>query len=542
MAAVLTAARFVLPTGVFWISDAGNKYLVAENFVAGGFAHVSIGYPAAGLDPAFRWFPTAGEHFVRAGTGFYSIVSFVFPLLNAPLVALLGESGATILPLAGLIALLALVPRVARAAGVRDDWAAIVAVAFATPLAFYGLDFWENTLSAFLALLAIVLLLRERPDWRPSPGLRHSGGAWLAGLAAGLSCALREEGYVFLAALAIAVALRERRAAARLLGGAALVILPLLVAQQLIYGNPLGLHLAVHAAGDGIALPERLARNLFYFLLQFHERAGMAALLAIAPVAAAIVGAFRGGERLRLVAQLAVLVAAAAGVMMVVTHDDPIANTIETQGLLLFLPFAALPATRWRELIGGGSNETVALLARTTCIYVGLMPLVLRANWSGIIWGPRYFVVIAPLLVIVSLAAVDRGRGAKTVALLLFAVAVALELHGLLLLQRKLTATARLRDAVRSASPVVLTDVFWLPEELGSLYFEKRLLMPPTAGECSLALRTLRARGVERVTFVTSRTYGSYGPALAPMAARRTAVRTEGVPLLDAELYDLPLR
>jgi hypothetical protein len=531
VAATLIAARSLLPAGVFWISDAGNKYLVAENFVAGGFAHVAIGYPAAELDPGFRWFPTAGEHFRRVGAQFFSIVSFVFPLLNAPFVALLGEAGATILPLLGGIGVLALVPRIARAAGVRDDAATIVAVALATPLAFYALDFWENTLAAFLALAAIALLLRQR--------------AWLAGGAVGLSCALREEGYVFLVALGIAVAMRERRAALRLLAGAAAVIVPLLVAQQLIYGNPLGLHLAVHTAADGIALPERLARNVFYFLLQFHERTGLAGVLALAPVAAIIVGAVGAGERARLVAQSAVLVAAAAGLALIVLHGDPITNTRYTQGLLLFLPFSVLFATRWRELVSGGPDRTddvVRLLARTVCIYVAVMPLVLRANWSGIIWGPRYFVVITPLLVIVSLAAIDRSRRARAMAVALFAVAIALELHGLVLLQRKLAATARLRDAVRGAAPVVVTDVFWLPEELGSLYFEKQILMPPTARECSLALRTLRSRGVERVTVVTSRAFGSYGPALAPMAVRRTAMRTEGVPLLDVELYDLQVR
>jgi hypothetical protein len=523
-AALLVAIRITLPSGAFWISDAGNKNLVAQNFAAGGYRHISIGYPAAGIDPAFRWFPAAGGHFRRLAGHYFSIVPWVFPLLSAPF-------GTIWIPLAAGIGILMMMPALLRAAGSDADpaWAVLV-TAFATPLAFYSLDFWEHTLATLLATAAVVLLLRRSP--------------WLAGLAAGASIVIRDEGYVFLAAVIIALAVsRELRTSiAPLLAGVAIVVAPYWFAQWLIFGNPLGLHILVHTADEGVSLPVRLLRNVFYFLFQFHDRPLIAVLLAI-PAAAAIVVGFRRADSRRAKDWLSVIPAALAGVasligvILCIIDRDPIVNTIGTQGLFLFLPFTALFLIRWRSLVT--SSDAMAVIARIAAVYIVLMPLMLRANWSGIVWGPRYFLTIVPLLVVLSLRR-------STLAVALIAVSFALEVHGLILLRRKLDATSQLAALVRAAPQAVISDVYWLPEELSAIYFEKKFMQPPDDRELLAALATLRAADVHELTVVLSPRYRWYSPnaraLLQSMAVRRIHFDPAGVPLLRVEVLVCDLR
>jgi hypothetical protein len=510
VAALLVAMRLALPVGAFWISDAGNKFLLAENFAASGFRHVSIGYPAADLDPAFRWFPAAAGHFRPIGGRFFSIVPWLFPLLAS-------LTSTTWLPLFAGIGIAMLVPPLLRATGSDvNPSLAIVATIFATPLAFYSLDFWEHTLATLLATLAVLLLLRKSP--------------LLAGLAAGASVAIREEGYVFI--VAVVVALLGAAFAWRFLAGALAMLIPFWIAQQLIFGNPFGLHLFSHLGGEHVALPARIVRNILYFVFHFHQRWWIAALLALPALAAIVVGSVRASERVRGITAAACGLASAIGLLLLMTNDDPIVDTIFTQGLFLSLPLAALFLVRWRELVQRD------VIARIVAVYIVLMPLVLRANWSGIVWGPRYFLTIIPLLVVLSLR---RGR----LALALVALSIAIQLFGLVLLHRKVTAGAELVALLRAAPQVIVTDVYWLPEEASAIYFDKKMMQPPDDRQLLLALASLRAHGVGDFAFVTSPRYRWFSPRaralVESLAVRRTRFAPRGVPLLNVDVLECKL-
>src|SRR5258708_6059404 len=131
-------------------------------------------------------------------------------------------------------------------------------------------------------------------------------------------------------------------------------------------------------------------------------------------------------------------------------------------------------------------DDAMTVIARVAAIYIVLTPLVLRVNWSGVVWGPRYFLTIIPLLVVLSL------RRSK-VAAALVVISFVLEVYGLVLLHRKLEATSQLEALVRTAPQAVISDVYWLPEELSTLYFEKKFMQPPDDRELLAALAALRA-------------------------------------------------
>lgn len=552
---VLVVFRAILPTGVFWISDAGNKFIEVQNFVAGQYRHISIAYTGATIDPGFRWFPSGGGHFLRLGNGFFSIVPFQFPLINAPLYAAFGAGGLTIIPLAAGIGILLLVSALVRRLDASLNAAvAVFLVAFATPLAFYSLDFWEHTAATFFATLAVLILLRNgSPRHGPqSEDLSFtigSGQAFLAGITLGLSIALREEGYVYLLAVIGAMAgPRRSRPSAALLAGAAVVVVPLLVAQERIYGSVLGLHLMSHTGSETIAARlTRIAHNYAYFLFQMHERPGVATLLALPAVVAIGIGSSRrAASTLRLSGVAAVLLASAIALVVILRDPDPIVNTIWTQGLLLFIPLLAFFLVNWRSLVA--RRDPTGLLSRVVLIYTVAMPLLLRANWTGIVWGPRYFITVLPLATILSLLAANELResagGVRRLSILLTAAAVAvsmaIEAHGLSLLQRKLVATARLAALLRSEPSVLVTDVFWLPEEMAQLFFEKNILMPPDGPELAAAIEALRAHGVTELSYVTSPRYHSSDPRvfqlLRPLAVRRVRYVSRDVALLTVDV------
>src|SRR5258708_29030273 len=111
----------------------------------------------------------------------------------------------------------------------------------------------------------------------------------------------------------------------------------------MIFGNTLGLHLAVHAADDDVSLPARIVRTVLYFLFHFHARPLIAALLAV-PAAAAIVIGFRRrkpaqGSHAEVIAAVFVGIGSLIGIIFWITDSDPIIDTIFTPRLFLFLPF-----------------------------------------------------------------------------------------------------------------------------------------------------------------------------------------------------------
>jgi 4-amino-4-deoxy-L-arabinose transferase-like glycosyltransferase len=552
---LLVVFRAVLPTGVFWISDAGNKFIEVQNFVAGQYRHIAVAYTGATIDPGFRWFPSGGGHFLRLGTRFFSIVPFQFPLINAPLYSAFGAAGLTIIPLAAGIGILLLVPTLTRRLDARLSAAvAVFLVALATPIAFYSLDFWEHTAATFFATLAVLILLRNvSPRFGPPSqelSITIGGGqAFLAGVTVGLSIALREEGYVFLLAIIGAMASRRRlRPIAAFIAGTAIVVAPLLVAQQRIYGSFLGLHLLSHTGTETLASRLlRIAHNYAYFLFQMHERPPVATLLALPAVVAIILGSSRKATPVaRLAGVASLLVASAIALLAALSDRDPILNTIWTQGLLLFIPLLSFFLVNWRNL--AARRDATGLLSRIVILYTLAMPLLLRANWTGIVWGPRYFITVLPLATILSMLAANELReaagGAPRLAILLttaaIAVSVAFEAHGFSLLHRKLVATAGLARLLRSEPSVLVTDVFWLPEEMAQLFFEKNILMPPNGPELAAALEALRAHGVTEFSYVTSPLYHSSDPRtfqlLRPLAVRRVRYVSRDVPLLTVDV------
>ncbi len=228
---------------VFYTGDGGVKFALTRQF-ARGEIHADLRLPAEpwvadlwakGLypfDPPFAY-EIDGRRYVKDPV--------FFPLVSAPLYAVLGWRGLYLLPLVSLWAVWGVFILLARRLEVDPVTSslALAAVVFASPLTLYGAMYWEHTLAVALAFggIAILATAEDRPAWR-----------WVAGGAlVALSAWFRSEHYWLVAVLALlAIASRPLGLGIRrvplLLAGLIVPMAALAVTNLALYGHPLGAH------------------------------------------------------------------------------------------------------------------------------------------------------------------------------------------------------------------------------------------------------------------------------------------------------------
>ena len=185
-----------------------------------------------------------------------------------------------------------------------------------------------------------------------------------------------------------------------------------------------------------------------------------------------------------------------------------------------------------------------------------LVALPLNRADVGILWGPRHFLALYPLLVTLSLLALrDLWRGAerpahrRTLAVLATALAllgIAVEGQGLRLLALKKAGSARILEAVRALpGPAVVTSGYWLTEELAALYFERELLEVESDAAYRDLLDLLARSGYGEATVVLARRYGRLSPvAMADLRERAVSGRlvlTPGLEFLEVAVIRVRL-
>jgi hypothetical protein len=450
--------------------------------------------------------------------------------------------------------------------GLGGAWRApaTLGLGLGTPLLFYGLTFWEHSLSVLLALAATLLLLRAAR----SAGRRSAGLALAAGVSLGLSTVLREEGYVlfaaFLAACLWAFGPRRYRLPLAFAAGGLAVLAPLWGFQLYLYGSPFGIHAAAYGGlthESGIAPIAWIVTelgDLGFFLLRFHPDPRASAVLSV-PFGLVLLAGLRRRDRLgKLDLGLLGLATAAAALFVTFLLRDPrgVFDTLFTQGLLPHTPFLLVALLGLRAQLAS-PEPPARFLAAACTLFALLLGIPLNRGDVGIIWGPRHFLDLYPLLAALALLALRdlwgraAGPGSRralaVLAALLVILGLAVENRGLSLLTLKKEGTARLLDAVRGGSTdVVITDAYWLTEELAALYFERKILLVDSDAAYRDALELLRSRGYAAATLVLSHRYGQLSPAALGDVRRRATggqrVTTPGLEFLDVAVVPVRLR
>jgi hypothetical protein len=388
--------------------------------------------------------------------------------------------------LAGAAAV-ALTAALARGFGVRRPWLAGAVVAFASPLFFYGLCFWEHAPALALWLGGFALLGR-----RSTARLTACGALW------GLGAALRPEFY-WLAAWSVAALFifhrGERvRTAAWPAAACAAVAVGLELVMEAVWGQPAfmrwGANLGYGAARGPAAFLYAVGHSLVP-LVPWYLAAGAAAAVAFAVA----------GLRWRPGAYAAAACAAAL-VGLYAGFFGGYATALAAAFPAAFaLVFLARPEGRgsFRGLGNVEKSFYAAALGFAATLFVVL------PDTSGFAWGPRFLLyVVPPAAVALSrLAAVAGGRARTGFIALLVVMSVATQGIGL---GRLAVVKRARRDLVAALAALddapTLVNKWYLPAYAAPLYAQRPFVLT-TAEERLPALREgLAARGVRRAYFL----------------------------------------
>lgn len=487
--AALAAAAVLRPTAPF-TADAGPKLLQAKAFASLGGLPRTVPYPAAQVDPDRRFIP---PFTVPMGDGLVSVYPVLFPVLAAAPVAALGERGAWLLPFAAAVAAAWLAGRVTRGLAGGDAALPAAVVLGATPLAFYALTLWEQTLAAALLLAAVALVVGEARRWSP---VRWAG----VGALLGAAFWVRTETAVALPLLAVPLLARRWRPAAAASAAAAVALVAGAAAQRVLLGAWWPLHLGYHAApllgGPG---PVRDRVDAFAAAFVPEPFTAAATALWLAALAAALHPRWRDGRVARglgLGAAAAALAAAAvapaarwlAGASP--TQAFPFASPAAT-----WLPVAALPLALAGAPASSRADRRLWGVAGAAAWYLIAVTVAKPARSPE--WGLRVLLPAAVLLTVVVLVLGKAGSRRTRVVVVLSVLAgvavqglgVALDRHG------SAVHTAVVGAVLERTAPggLVVTDTPILVLGSGTAFTERRFLFCASDG----CLRAAAARIAE---------------------------------------------
>lgn len=496
----------LLPPGAVWITDNGNKYMVLENLVRHGTP--ALANPAAALDPANRFFPDGGFHFrIQEGT-IRSIYPEFFSALALPGYRLLGDAGLWILPVGGTMAVLALFLALISRLGLSfrlEAWLTGLLLC-GTPLLFYSGTFWEMTLATAFPLAAVLAARKKR--------------LFFAGLLLGAGLWLREECY--LAALAAGVAAlvfypKEWRRCILFAAGFLALALPLWIYNFAIYGHILGLHGALYYTHNVETAPTAWERfsgvfeGFFLYLFQFDSgdpETAWHCWIALLPMfLLPAAGFLRGAERLKLAVAWAAVCSWAFLFWLFWRNPSPVFATALSVGFVTSSPLLAGFFLHWRRLLCEGPRPR-RMLTLAALLYCLLLPPLLTRSDIGIIWGARHYLLILPVLFalgFVGFLRLGRSRARKALAGALILVALALQVLGIRLLFGVAEDVARAEATLSALEPeVVVSDVFFLPEQTPRLFYGKQWLHVKQDADIDALVALLREKKVKHFILVLS--------------------------------------
>ena len=466
--AILLFIAYLMPFQGCWITDGGNKWMVMENILH--HHTLAMQNPTSSLDPENRFFPDAVFHFQKTAKGIFSVFPPYFPLLSVPFYHLCGSFGKYILPLLGAALALLIVLKISTGWRLRQPLL-IFAAAFATPLAFYAVEFWEMTLGA-VPVLGMLLLLQKRKDFYS--GLALAGGLWV-----------RPEMFFFAAVTGLVLLLAEKRRAWRFSAGFLAGFLPYGVIQMLLFGHITGIHGATYANSS-----RRIFWNFYYYFFSCKPAALAAGVAALALGSAP---RFRSLARWKTVLGIAVAVISANEFRQMLLSTEPVSDTIMSVGLFTTTPFVYLLAANWRPLWNSNVDK-IRIAARITLLYTLILPPLLTSTDLGIIWGARHWLFLLPLMVLPAWFAA-KTKQLRLVLILLLLLSTAFQFHGLYTQYVMRQNSCILTDFLKkNTQDVIVTDVFFLPMQTPELFRERRWLFVKDGRELLDAVQLLRDR------------------------------------------------
>ncbi len=390
--------------GVVFSGDGGLKAMLAQQMAqqlsAGDWpVEIALRLPAADWVKTL-WqqglYPFQPPFVYEVGAKHFITFPFTFPLVSAPFYALFGDRGLYIIPLVALWSIWLRFWQIGRRAG-WDSGAlclGLISLIFASPLTLYGGMYWEHTLAVALAFWGVSILLFP-------PGITLTRRQCLvSGFLIGLAVWFRPEFLCLVAAVgliaAVGWAFPRWRMSPPFTLNEVLVLIGAMVGtvgiffglNAFIYGHPLGIHAIQIVEESTLSNQLTQARDGYQQMWMSLRR--------YFPVV------------------IFVGLAALASLKLKKSHFKTTHSTEATNA----------------QIIGSDSQSNNLIPMRLALILSVLfalsVPLIVPPGAGGKQWGPRFYLILVPLLSIVLAEQLQAGffRGWARRAALVGAAAV----------------------------------------------------------------------------------------------------------------------
>lgn len=456
-----------------WVNDEGNRMLAVKAWSKNaGFVRDPL--RETPLPGVYSYCPESYFVLDPASGKVISAYSPVFPRVMAPLYKWGGfPLVRCVVLLAGLLCVCFLWLTARR---LTDDplmhAATILIAALGTPLVFYSGLMFELSLAAALVAGAVYCIVA---DWN------RFLLAGAAGLLLGISVWFREEGYVFaIAAIAAFLFCRVKwHVPVSFTAGFLLCAVPLWILNYRVYETIFGLHHLVYQslAGDAPGLLERLY-SWYYFVFQPNISGNAGLVMGVIFIASLVYGFLpdNGVKRIQVKTVIGILTALCALVnfLLLVRMDQPVESVLLYQSLLATTPLAVIPALFGRTLFTEEDKRVRFLLVLTILSVIGIT-VSLQYQLRGIFFGARHYMLILPVTALLAVYAFCRMRNVfprhTMIALsLLLLCSVFSQLYGLHLRTARKQFSHEVVHTCRILNtPLIATDVFFVPEELAGV-------------------------------------------------------------------------
>ncbi|MFA6104031.1 MAG: hypothetical protein WCV67_13110 [Victivallaceae bacterium] len=518
--ALLTA---LMPRDVFWITDGGNKFITMENIIRDRTD--AVAYPAADIDTEYKFFPYSNFHFVRHHDNIYSIFPPYFSAFSSFFYRAAGYWGLYLISILSTGIVLLLTLRIIQRLKLPDKYLlSLPVLGLCTPFFFYSLTFWEMTLTAMLTTTAVLMVVRRTENNTTIPEFL------LAGLMMGSAIILREDIYVLAAALVAAMFILKYKKTniAITCAGTMIIVISLWSIQYAKYGHILGLHGSKYYAHnlDGnensvISFIVNQLNGYYTYLLKFNS--GDFAdkwyyfLLAIPFIMAVWAGIKYKNPAERTAAFVTMLLAVISSAILTVmlfNNNQPVLNTIFTVGFLTSSPLLVPLLLSMRSFFSSRLRR-IKLILLTSVIYCIVIAPLLTQSDMGIIWGPRHFIYLFPLLIPLCIYAMirlfyrseNRQLALKLAGLgiLLLAISLLIQVKGVANLFLMKNNVAMMNNHLENANEVIVSDIYWLPAENPRLFYNKKFMQVNSGQELEKFVELMKRNNVRTFTLVLAK-------------------------------------
>ena len=501
----------ILPKESIWISDEGNRIMTVQAYSEDGRSMLPDPLAEIAAVPVgIRAYPQ--PYFIRKNGQWRSAYQLFFPRIAAWIHSAVGSTGMLFLPVLGGLLTILCAGLLTRKLFADDRTASAVMVlcAFCTPVWFYSMTFLETTCASFFAVLSLWLFLESKDSkhefWKIAG----------CGILTGISILFREEGFIFAAGTGLAMGIwyfsRKRLAAYAL--GLALTVIPLLIYNYADSGSIFGMHHQIYSQ-----LPETGGSRLGMLLKNYSFYLFLLCLPFQGQLNLVIPWILLAGTGLRLIPQLRKVTECLYFSIAVAGCSASLWCNLRTrhggvfiyQSLLDHLPLFALILLCLPCLLRAKQKE-IRFLTLIAVLGVFLPPLLLNYDQPGMFWGGRHFLNVVPLLCILGsfllLKAENLSRIVRTGGWILVVLSLAANLCGYGVLKVKRDFSAQyVRELSKPEYQVILTDLFWMPEELAWIHRSKCVLLMTAADSLDQIRPILQANGIRKYHLLLGKNY-----------------------------------